>query len=166
MCTDVGRNSMAIKRPNAKRLSGKIIVKKLSRKLTARNINDLSSLQTTLYSRHAKLARKNIEIALGNRCTCVYVAMTEGGTIVAKGTVCLTTDELGIAARLENIVCARQYRRLGLMSQIVDALLSFAKPWRPYIIHLASHPWRKGAYNFYKKKGFILSGCGVFVYPT
>lgn len=96
----------------------------------------------------------------------MFVGTLPSGVIVAKGTVCLSKDELGVSARLENIVVDREHGRQGNMTKILNGLLSFVDKHNPYIVHLVTHPQRKDAAAFYKKYGFKESRCGLLILPT
>ena len=140
-------------------------VRRLTLPLSRRNIRDLEELQGLIYRKPQKLSQADLERAIRARNVYIFVAVTPEGKIVAKGTICLSRDELGVSARLENIICSKAYRRQGLMTGIVSILLRLAKKRRPYIIHLLSHPFRRGAYAFYKKIGFLDSCVHGLVFP-
>ena len=143
-----------------------IVVQRLRLPLSRKNLKDLQELQSSLYHTSAILSQKQVTMAVRSRCALIVVAKDSEGAIVAKGTVCLSRDELGVAARFENIIVAKTHRRLGLMTRILNELLMYAMKRKPYIIHLTSHPKRTAAYAFYKKYGFVISGCKVLLFPN
>ena len=77
----------------------------------------------------------------------------------------LTRNNRGICF-IENVVTDKEYRRLGLASQVLDMAIAFAKDCHCYKVILQSASFRKEAHQFYKnlgfdgdsKKAFIMTG--------
>ena len=65
----------------------------------------------------------------------------------------LTRNNRGICF-IENVVTDKEYRRLGLASQVLDMAIAFAKDCHCYKVILQSGSNRTEAHQYYEKKGF------------
>ena len=114
------------------------------RRLTSTDLKSLLELykqldadDTVCLSEQSEKAWKEID---ASTCYAVYIPN-------------LTRNNRGICF-IENVVTDKEYRKLGLASQVLDMAIAFAKDYHCYKVILQSGIGRTEAHQFYEKKGF------------
>ncbi len=86
----------------------------------------------------------------------VVIAAEDDGKIVG---ICMgyANDEAYGRAYLGTLGVSERYRSLGVGSELIDAMLVFARNRKMKYIGLHAHRDNLGAIRFYQRKGFVLS---------
>ena len=123
----------------------------LIRKMTGRDLDEI--MQIELQSFTLPWSRQSYENELNNRYATYIVADYEG-EVAAYGGMWVVVEE----AHITNEAVAPRYRRQGMGSRLLQALLNIARQKRVCRVYLEVRASNLAAMRLYSAQGFIPTG--------
>ncbi len=101
------------------------------------------------------LKKEDIENILSSKSSEIFIATDENDKIIGSISLCHYFQIEGrVKAWVEDLVVAKNHRRKGLATKLINKATSHAKLLGYQSIYLTSRPSRKGANKMYANLGF------------